>query len=322
LDLSIIIVSWNVKDDLRDCLRSVEDNRPSCEYEVVVIDNASTDGTARMVGSDFPRVTLVANEENRGFAAANNAGIARAEGRYVLFLNPDTIVHPGSLDTLIKFMDDNEDAGVCGPKLLYADGTLQPSVRRFPTLRGVLHCYTILRVVPIFHGQYKKWRMMDFRHDRRMDVDQVMGAALMARRSVVEDIGGMDEDFFMYYEEVDLCYRLKKAGWRIVFIPDAVITHRGGRSIKQVPVRKRIMTLRSILIFMRKHRGRRTTAAFNLVFKPAVVLQDIYNFVMAILIFIFTLPIVGRRKRIESARKVKRTAVWLFKYSWQVLFRI
>lgn len=322
MKLSIIIVSWNVKEDLRDCLRSVEENRPSCEYEVVVVDNASTDGTARMVTCDFPQITLLVNEENRGFAAANNTGIAKAQGRYVLFLNPDTIVHPGSLDTLTEFMDDNEHVGACGPKLLYADGTLQPSVRRFPTLRGVLHCYTILRVVSIFHGQYKKWRMTDFKHDRQTDVDQVMGAALMARRSVVQDLGGMDEDFFMYYEEVDLCYRLKRAGWRIVFTPDAVITHRGGRSIKQVPVRKRIMTLRSILTFLRKHRGRRVTAAFNLVFKPAVILQDIYNVIMAILIFTFTLPIVDRKKRIESAGKVKRTAVWLVKYSWQVLFKI
>lgn len=116
LRFSIVIVSWNVEEDLANCIRSIEENRPCGEFEVIVVDNASTDGTAETIRSDFPQVTLIANDENRGFAAANNIGIENSGGRYVLFLNPDTIVHPGSLDALVRFMDDNEDVGACGPK--------------------------------------------------------------------------------------------------------------------------------------------------------------------------------------------------------------
>jgi hypothetical protein len=321
LALSIIIVSWNVKEDLADCIRSIEENPPCGEFEVIVVDNASTDGTAGAIGTDFPSVTLIANDENSGFAAANNAGTEKSQGTYVLLLNPDTIVHPGSLDALIKFMDDNHDVGACGPKLLNSDGTTQPSARRFPTLRGILHYYTILRVVPIFRSEYRKWHMRDFKHDKQMDVDQVMGAALMARRSIVEDIGRMDETFFMYYEEVDLCYRIKQAGWRIVFTPDAVITHRGGRSTDQIPVDRRMMALRSVLTFIRKHRGKRTASLFNIIFKPAVVLQNAYQFLIGILVLIYALFVFDSRKREEAARKVGRAAVCLFRYSWQILFR-
>ncbi|MBN2138819.1 MAG: glycosyltransferase [Sedimentisphaerales bacterium] len=322
LMLSIIVVSWNVKQDLADCIRSISQNPPDCRYEIIVVDNASTDGSAEMVAKEFPSVTLISNEDNRGFAAANNIGIRQARGRYVLLLNPDTVVHAGSLDTLITFMENHNDVGACGPKLLNSDGTIQPSARKFPTLRALLHRYTILRILPLFRRQYRKWLMTDFTHDRRKNVDQVMGAALMVRRSVLENVGLMDEDFFMYYEEVDLCCRIKKAGWRIVFVPDAVITHTGGRSIGQIRIRKRIMTLRSVMLFLRKHRGRYVTALFGIVFRPAIVLQDIYNLFAALLGFLLAAIVFDRAKRTESAKKVCMTAVWLFKYSWQVLFRI
>jgi len=322
LKLSIVIVSWNVRDDLAKCIRSIEENAPRDDFEVIVVDNASTDGTAEMVRSDFPGTTLIVNSANRGFAAANNIGIEKSRGLYVLLLNPDTIAHPGSLDALVGFMDDNEDVGVCGPKLLNEDGSTQPSTRRFPTLRGVLHCHTIFRFIPVFRGHYKKWFMKDFKYDRQRDVDQVMGAALMARRSIVEELGRMDEAFFMYYEEVDLCYRVKQAGWRIVFVPDAVITHSGGRSTDQVPVTKRIMTLRSLLIFLRKHRGRGVIAIFNIVFKPGAVLQDVYHLLMGILTIMYGVLVFKRRKLVGGARKVRRAAIFLVMYSWQILFKI
>ena len=164
--------------------------------------------------------------------------------------------------------------------------------------------------------------MRDFKHDKQMDVDQVMGAALMARRSIVDDLGRMDEIFFMYYEEVDLCYRMKQAGWRIVFTPDAVITHRGGRSTDQIPVEKRMMALRSVLTFIRKHRSKRTASLFNIIFKPAVVLQNAYQFLIGILVLIYALLVFDSRKREEAARKVGRAAVCLFRYSGQILFKI
>lgn len=322
MKLSIIIVSWNVKGDLADCIRSIGDNRPCCDYEVIVVDNASSDGSAEMVEERYPEVRLLANEENLGFATGNNVGIGKSRGEYLLLLNPDTIVHSGSLDALVKFMDENADVGVCGPKLLNTDGTTQPSARGFPTLRGVVHCFTIMRAIPIFHRCYNSWMMRDFAHDKQTDVDQVMGAALMVRRSIFEALGGMDESFFMYYEEVDLCYRIKQSGWRVVFTPKAVITHRGGQSVGQIPVRRRIMTLRSILIFLRKHRGKKAIMLFNVFFKPAVFLQDIYNVLRAAVTWLVAVVTFKRKKRIEAGKRLHTTSSWLIKHSWRVLFRI
>jgi len=322
VELSIVIVSWNVKEDLARCLGSIEQYPCSRRFEVIVVDNASEDGSAEMVRRDFGQVKLIQNGENRGFAAANNLGIKQSQGRYVLLLNPDTSVHAGALDTLVGFLDENQDVGICGPRLLNEDGSTQPSVRRFPTLPGILHCFTIFRFIPVFRWHYRRWMMRDFKYDRQRDVDQVMGAALLVRRSVLDELGGMDEAFFMYYEEVDLCYRAKQAGWRIVFLPEAVITHTGGRSTGQIPVKRRIMTLRSVLTFLRKHRGRGSTRLFSLVFKPAVVLQDVYHLAMGLLTMAYGVVTFNGRKRTGGAEKVARSTVSLVKYSWQILFRL
>jgi len=321
MKLSIIIVSWNVKEGLVNCLRSIQKNRPCEQFEVIVVDNASTDNATEMVKRDFPETILVSNSKNRGFAAANNQGIKRSQGKYLLFLNPDTIIHADSLDVLVKFMDDNSNVGACGPKLLNADGTTQPSARHFPTFRGALYRHTFLRFLRIFRSEYKKWLMKDFEHDRQMDVDQLMGSALMVRRSAIEQAGDMDESFFMYYEEVDLCYRIKKAGWRIVFVPEAVITHLGGQSTGRIPARKRIMMLTSMLIFFRKHRGRFATGIFSCIFKPAVILLGISNIAAAIVKYMFAVIVLNKSKRKKSAAAIKNSAILLGKYSWQLLLR-
>lgn len=320
--LSIIIVSWNVREHLANCLRSIEEYRPCEEFEIIVVDNASSDGTVDYIKHNFPRVTTIANKENRGFAAANNQGIERSKGEYILFLNPDTIVHPNSLDALVKFMEHNEQVGACGPKLLNEDGAIQASVRRFPTFRGALYRHTAFRLSGVFQGQYKKLRMTDFGYDRQSDVDQLSGAALMARRSVINEVGAMDERFFMYYEEVDLCYRIKQASWRIVFTPKAVITHLGGQSATKIHVRTRMMKLASLLRFFRKHRGKFITAVFNCVFKPAIILLHIYIFVAGSLTYIFAMLALDKRRREKSAAKVKNSATLLGKYSWLLLFKM
>jgi len=322
MKLSIIIVSWNVREDLVRCLRSIEENRPFAEFKIIVVDNASSDGTVDSIKQDFPDVTIIANEENRGFAAANNQGIKKARGQYLFFLNPDTIVHPLSLDVLMNFMDGNSNAGACGSKLLNDDGTTQPSVRRFPTFRGALYRHTVFRFLGIFRSEYKKWLMKDFDYDREMDVDEVTGAALMVRRSVIDRIGGMDESFFMYYEEVDLCYRIKQSGWRTVFVPEAVITHLGGRPTNQISVMSRILMLTSLLIFFRKYRGELATGFFSCVFKPAIILRDVCNVAIGAVTFIFATVASNNRKREKAAAKVKNSVILLRKYSWQLLFRI
>jgi len=322
MKLSIIIVCWNVREDILRCIRSIEENEPSCAFEIIIVDNASTDGTVDIIKRCFSEVKLITNNENRGFAAANNKAIERSQGEYILFLNPDTILHPKSLDILVRFMDNNKDVGACGPKLLNDDGTTQLSVRRFPDFCSALYRNTIFRTLRLFRKQYHRYKMFDFSYDRQMDVDIVMGAALMTRRSIIDEIGAMDESFFMYYEEADLCYRIKQAGWHITFIPKAVITHLGGQSASQIPVRTRIMMLKSLLIFFRKHRGKFSTGIFNCVFKPAVILRDICNIASGSITYIFATVVLNKRQRKKSAAKIKNSALLIGKYSWQLLFRI
>ena len=314
MKLSIIIVSWNVREDLLRCVRSIEENEPSCTFEIIIVDNASTDGTAGMIKKCFSEVKLIINHENRGFAAANNQAFELSRGEYVLLLNPDTILHPKSLDILVKFMDSNEDVGACGPKLLDTDGSNQNSVRCFPSFRGALHRHTAFKFLGIFKGAYKKWVMYDFNNDKQRDVDQVMGAALMVRRSVTEQVGVMDERFFMYYEEVDLCYRIKQAGWRIVHIPEAVITHTGGGSSGQIPVSKRIMAMASLLKFFRKHRGKFATRLFSCVFKPAVILRDLMNIVFGTIKYIFATATLDKKGRKKTAEKIKNSVILIWRY--------
>jgi len=322
MKLSIIIVSWNVLGELTKCLRSIEEYQPSYRYETIVVDNASTDGTVVAIKKEFPQVVVVANNENLGFAAANNTAIERSKGEYILFLNPDTILHSNSLEILVRFMDNNKDVGACGPKLLNDDGTTQRSVRRFPDFCSALHRNTIFRTLRLFRKQYHRYRMLDFSYDRQIDVDILMGAALMTRRYIIDEIGAMDESFFMYYEEADLCYRIKQAGWHITFIPTAVVTHLGGQSSGQIPVRTRIRMLKSLLIFFRKHRGKFSTGIFNCVFKPAVILRDICNIATGSIVYILATVVLNKRQRQKSAAKIKNSAILLSKYSWQVLFRI
>ena len=320
--LSIIIVSWNVSGELLDCLRSISENRPSYSHETIVIDNASTDGTINAVQKDFPDVKLIVNKENRGFAAANNVGVEQAKGEYILFLNPDTILHRNSLDVLIDFLAHNKDAGACGPKLLNDDSTIQPSTRRFPDFYSALYQNSIFRNIGLFRKQYRRYRMYDFNFDAQKDVDILMGAALMTRRSIIDDIGSMDESFFMYYEEADLCYRIVKAGWRVVFVPEAEITHLGGRSSDQLPVKTRIMRLKSLLIFFRKHYGKIKTGVFNCIFKPAVILRYVCNIVSGFFVYIFAVTTLNKKLSKKCVMKIKDSGLLLSKYSWQILFRI
>lgn len=321
MELSIIIVAWNTRDILMDCLESIVRHSPSRASEIIVVDNASADGTADSVRRGFPQVLVLSNDVNRGFAAANNQGMERASGQYILLLNPDTIVHPQSLDSLCEFMDRHEDVAICGPRLLNGDGTLQQSARRFPTFRGALHKYTVLRSLGIFRAHYVRWMMKDFAHDRQMDVDQVMGSALLLRRSLLERIGIMDERFFMYYEEVDLCYRVKQAGGRVVFVPDAVITHLGGQSSKQVPVDRYVILMESLLRYFRKHRGRLATALFGTVFKPGILLRQSCQAVGGVLTYVASLLMRNHDRRMKSAVMVRTSVSLLVRHSGRLLFK-
>jgi len=273
--LSIIIVSWNVCDYLVDCIESILKNCRRLQYEIIVVDNAGTDGTVDFIKEKYPHIALISNTKNMGFAYANNQGIRRAKGKYLLFLNPDTIIKPDAVEKMLTFLEQNKGVGAVGPRLLNKDLTIQHSVRTFPTFRGALYRHTILRYFGLFKNHHETWRMKDFRSDRLTDVDLLMGAAILAEKDLVLKMGGFDERFFMYYEEADFCYRIKKAGYRIVFFPDASIIHLGGKSARQVPFRKKIMAIRSLLMFFGKHRNKPAVAGFAIFFLPLFIMREI-----------------------------------------------
>lgn len=259
-DLSVIIVNWNVRDLLRACLRSVA--RCPSPLEIIVVDNASTDGSVEMVAREFPEVRLIANPDNRGFTRGNNQGVALARGRYVLFLNPDTEVVGDALATMIAYMDAHPEVGVLGPELRYGDGSLQSSRRRFPTLMTALFESTPLAWRWPDNPWARRYRMEEGaeaggrgRGDGGQEVDWLVGAALLARRAVLAQIGGFDEGYFMYSEEVDWCRRAKDAGWRIVYLPDARIIHYEGKSSGQVVAARHIRFNTSKVRYFRKFHG-------------------------------------------------------------------
>jgi N-acetylglucosaminyl-diphospho-decaprenol L-rhamnosyltransferase len=254
VDLSIVIVNWNVLDLLRRCLRSVFDQSSSVRVEVIVVDNASTDGSIEMVQEEFPCVHLVANMDNRGFPAANNQGIAVAQGRYVLLLNPDTELVGDALATMVAFADANPDVGVVGPQLLNPDGSVQSSRRRFPTLATAFFESTWLQPCAP-RRLLERYYVLDRPDDAVLDVDWVTGAALLARREAIQQVGPMDEGFFMYSEELDWCRRFREAGWRVVYLPTARIVHHVGKSSEQAVAARHIHFQTSKVHYFRKVHG-------------------------------------------------------------------
>lgn len=253
LELSVIIVSWNTCELLRRCLQTVEAEIRDLPSEVFVVDNASDDGSANMVASNFPWVKLIANRDNYGFAKANNQAIRLSAGKRVLLLNPDTEVRPQSIISLLRFLDDHPSAGVVAPQLLNSDGSVQRSCRQFPTILGML--YELIGLSRMFpqRSQFRQYKMLDFDHQHERQVDQPEGACLLVRREVLEQVGMLDEGYFMLFEEVDWCYRIKHAGWEIWFSPSAKVLHHYGQSIKQVKARMIISSHKGMYRFWRKH---------------------------------------------------------------------
>ena len=220
VDVSIVIVNWNTKKLLYDCLTSVYATTKEVSFEVIVIDNASRDGSVEMIKSDFPKVELIANTENRGFAAANNQGISIAVGRYILFLNSDTIVLSNAIDKVVAFTDLHEDAAVVGCRVLNPDVTLQPTCFMFPSILNMI--LSVSYLYKLFPGNrfFGRERMTWWSRDDERLVDVVTGCFMLVRHRAIEDVGIMDERFFMYGEETDWCYRFKQAGWKVMFTPE------------------------------------------------------------------------------------------------------
>ncbi len=251
--LSIAIVSWQTRDFLLDCLRSIFSNPPQNSFEVIVVDNASTDGTADAVCSQFPDCILIANSSNAGYAAGNNQAIAKASGEFVLLLNPDVIIPAHGLDNAISFMQTHPDAGALGVRQVHPNGSLQRSVRGFPTPLSILsEILGLSRAFPASHI-FGAYRMTYFGYDTVSEVDQPMGTFLLMRRKVIEMVGVLDEAFPIFFNEVDWCLRCKKAGWKIFFTPDIEIIHFGGASTTQVPIKMAWESRKSLLQYYAKH---------------------------------------------------------------------
>lgn len=270
-DLSVIIVNWNVRELLRRCLQSIAGSDalfiaaktpqqpasrgPRWTAEVIVVDNASTDDSVAMLAEAFPWVRVLANPTNAGFTRGNNQGLAISRGQYVLFLNPDTELAADALQQMLLYAAVQPQVGIIGPQLRYGDGSLQSSRRRFPTLATFFLESTVLQRWWPRHRVLSRYYMLDRPDDAVSEVDWVVGACMLVRRAVLNQIGGFDEGFFMYSEELDLCRRAVTAGWRVVYLPTAVVTHYEGKSSEQVVAARHIRFHRSRVRYVRKYHG-------------------------------------------------------------------
>ncbi|MFW5888500.1 MAG: glycosyltransferase family 2 protein [Patescibacteria group bacterium] len=251
MDVSVVIVSWRVRDLLKKNLEALFGLKADVEFEVFVVDNNSGDGTVEMVNKEFPQVNLIANRDNLGFAKANNLAINQARGRYILLLNPDMQVKENTLVNMVTWMDDNPQAGVAGCKLIDDKGRVVPHVREFPRFGDQMAI--TLKIPHIFPGVLNNYIIKDFDYSEEREVDSIRGSFFAIRKEVIEEIGGLDERYFIWFEEVDYCRRVKEAGWKVMYTPAATCVDYVGKSFIQVPKGKTQKYFRdSMLKYFRK----------------------------------------------------------------------
>lgn len=265
MDLSICIVTYQAGKLLRDCLLSIAENPPGGSFEIIVVDNGSTDGTPALLRAEFPQVCLIENHENRGYTAPMNQALRQGRGRYLLQLNPDTLVLPGALDHLMAFLDAHPEVGICGPKVLNTDGSLQRPCRRGESRPWAVFTYFtgLWKLFPrsrLFGGYLLNY--LDEEQTHR--VDGVSGSCMLIRRALVERIGHLDERFFAYQEDADFCFRARQAGYLVYYVPAAQIIHFGGQGGSRVqPYRSIFEWHRSYFMHYRKNLARDYFFLFN-----------------------------------------------------------
>ncbi len=290
MQISIVIVNWNTEALLRQCLASIMAHPPTGAFEVIVVDNASTDGSVSMVRDEFPGVLLLTNEKNVGFAAGNNRAIEASAGDTILLLNSDTVVRPGALEALWQFMERHPEAGAAGARLLNPDGSLQHSCFPLPTLLSEgLH---------LFHLDHRPRRAMqewDVSEPRR--VGALLGACILLRREAVEQVGLLDEGYFMYSEEIDYCRRLHEAGWALYWAPEAEVVHYGGQSTRQVATEMFLRLYAGKLRYFRKHEGARAGRIYKLILLAAAL----FRLLLAPLAFLA--PATKRQEQLSLAQR-------------------
>lgn len=290
MDLSILIISWNTLEMTRDCLRSVFAGLNDLEAEVVVVDNASEDGTVGMIEAEFPQVHLIRNTDNRGFAAANNQAIAVARGRHMLLLNSDTLVRGDVLPASVAWMDAHADVGAMSCRVLNTDGSPQRNNIHFPTLGRLTGALLGLRAPAADRID----------GDDVVDVDVVAGCYMAVRAAAIEQVGPLDDGFFFFGEETDWCRRLRDGGWRVVHAPVGEITHHGGGSVRRLNHRRDVMLSGATVRLQRKHGGALAgAAAFGLVLT--------FNASRAVLWTILS-PVLGERARTRAIHFRRVTA--------------
>jgi GT2 family glycosyltransferase len=305
VDVSVVIVSWNVRELLKGCIQSILCARgPS--VEIIVIDNASIDRSAEMVQAEFPQVDLVASEMNLGFSRANNVGLARAGGRYVLFLNPDTLLREDALDRMVGYLDDHPEFDMVGPRLVSPDGTVQPECRP-PSVQLTLFHALYLHRVPFVNRLNNRQGDADSLNDTR-EVEAVSGAAMLARRRVIDELHGFDDSFLYTCEDIDLCLRLRARGSRILYLGDAEVVHFSGQSSAQASVRAGTMSVLSTGQYFERAHGGLQALAFRLIVQ---FLQ------MPLMIAVGVVKAVLRRGRPNELRDRLRfaTAIWRWRVS-------
>jgi N-acetylglucosaminyl-diphospho-decaprenol L-rhamnosyltransferase len=264
IDLSVLIVNWNVAPLLRRCLTSIATSpgislwaaKGTLQTEIIVVDNASSDGSLEMLTHEFPWARVIPNPVNVGFTRANNQALAHARGRYVLFLNPDTEVVGDALLIMVRYMEAHPDVGALGPQLRYPDGRIQPSRRRFPTLATAFLESTLLHQWWPDNPAARQYYLADSPDNLEQDVDWLVGACLLVRRKAIEQVGGFDERYFMYSEELDWCRRARAVGWRIVYLPTAQVIHHEGSSSEQAMAARHIHFNTSKVLYFQKYHGR------------------------------------------------------------------
>lgn len=253
-DLSIIIVNWNTRDLLAQCIESIKTHTKRTSFEIIVVDNFSPDGSSEMVEESFPEVSLIKNTRNNGFGKANNQGLAKAKGKYILFLNSDIALNENCLDEMFDFMEQNPEVAASSCKLTFPDGTLQHSCRKFPSFKTFFLMLLGMRYFFPNMKTFREYLMLDWDHSDVKEVDQIMGSFMFIRKDVLDRVGSFDERYWMYFEEVDLCLRIKRAGRKIVHYPCVSAVHFLSKSSEQWGEAKRIIEFqKSLLKYFRKN---------------------------------------------------------------------
>jgi len=254
VDVSIIIVAWNVRQLLYDCLKSVYEQTKGIDFEVIYVDNASEDGSVEMVRKEFPAIRIIQNDRNEGFIKANNRGIKVAMGRYVLLLNSDTLILDNAIAKMVKFADLHPEAAIVGCKVLASNRTLQESCFTCPSVLSMLlsatYLYKLFPKSKFFGREYMTW----WDYDNAREVEAIAGVCSLVRKEAIQQVGLMNELYFVYGDDPDWCYRFRKKGWQIFFTPEAQIIHFGGDTVKRVSSEFMLQLHGSKLIFMKLHR--------------------------------------------------------------------